>query len=272
MDHVRILDEERRDLGAVLPGRELRKLLGRDLDAGLERLHRGLEVGPGILAPGVILIDAGNDFHIGFAREQITRGCDVIHGGVRAGAEQVFVARVLENARRSAIEENRDLLQLIGKRRNRQAIARRNVADHGVDVLPLYEIAVFGHLLGRAARFVDDDGLDVQAVDALGRVGGRQCAGVECFDVSSAALRAGTPNGPAAPPDRNVTMPSLSVPACWAAAGVAANAAAAMAQPRPSFRRMADVINISLVAWLISWAEFARELSIAWNYRVRRLR
>jgi hypothetical protein len=36
-----------------------------------------------------------------------------------AGPEQVFVARVLEDARRAAIEEDRQSLKLIGKRRDR---------------------------------------------------------------------------------------------------------------------------------------------------------
>ena len=34
------------------------------------------------------------------------------------------------------------------------------------------------------------------------------------YELGSAALRAGTPKGPAAAPERNVTTPSLNVPDC----------------------------------------------------------
>ena len=121
-------------------------------------------------------------FDVRFAREQVAGRRHVVHGGVGAGAEQVLVARVLEDARRAAVEENGELLQLVGQRSDRETVAGGDVADHRIDVLPLDQVAVLGHLLGRAAGLVDDHDLDRRAVDALARVGRRQRAGVERLD------------------------------------------------------------------------------------------
>ncbi|MGH8767732.1 MAG: hypothetical protein ACREVT_06055, partial [Burkholderiales bacterium] len=52
-----------------------------------------------------------------------------VHGGVRARAEHVLVARVLEHPRRAAVEQDGDFLQFLGYRRNCQAIAAGNVTD-----------------------------------------------------------------------------------------------------------------------------------------------
>ncbi len=177
VDHVGAAREQRRDLGAELAGHELRHLRGLDLDAGLERLHRGLEVGPGILTPGIVLIDAGDRLHVRQPFEQIERDRDVIHGAVRAGAEHVLVACVLEDARRAAVEQHRELLELLGDRRDRQAVAARNVADDEIDARR--EAAELGDLLLRAARLVDDDELDRVAAKTFLRVGRGQGAGVE---------------------------------------------------------------------------------------------
>ena len=99
-----------------------------------------------------------------------------------AGAEQVLVARVLEDARRAAIEEDRQLLELIGERRNRQAVAGGDVSDHRIDILTLHQIAILRHLLGRAAGLVDDGGFDGHAVNAFGRIRRRQRTGIERLD------------------------------------------------------------------------------------------
>ena len=64
MDHLGAAAEQRGDLGAELAGEQPRHLRGLHLDAGLQRLHRALEVGPGVLAPGVVLVDAGERLHV----------------------------------------------------------------------------------------------------------------------------------------------------------------------------------------------------------------
>jgi hypothetical protein len=96
---------------------------------------------------------------------------------VRAGAEHVFVACILEDAGRAAVEQHRELLELLGDGRDRQAIAARNVADDEVDARG--EAAELGDLLLRTAVLIDDDELDRVAAETLLRVGGRQGTGIE---------------------------------------------------------------------------------------------
>ena len=144
---------------------------------GLQRLHRALEVGPGVLAPGIVLVDARERFHVGNALEQIERDGDVIHRAGRPGTEHVLVARVFEDARRAAVEQNRELLQLFGHWRDRQAIAARDVADDDIDRGD--KIAELGDLLLRTAGLVDDHELDRSAAEALLRVGCRHGAGIK---------------------------------------------------------------------------------------------
>ena len=60
---------------------------------------------------------------------------------------------------RAAVEEDGELLQLLGDRRDREAVAARDVADHRVDVLALDQVAELGHLLRGAAGLVDEDEL-----------------------------------------------------------------------------------------------------------------
>ena len=177
MDHLGAAAEQRGDLGAELAGEQLWHLRGLHLDAGPQRLHRALEVGPGVLAPGVVLVDAGERLHVGKPLDQIERDRDVIHRAGRPGAEHVFVARVLEDARRAAVEQDRELLQLLGDRRDGEAVAARDVADHDVDAR--HEIAELGDLLLRTAVLVDDHELDRPAAETLLRVGRRHGAGVE---------------------------------------------------------------------------------------------
>src|SRR6266508_1792879 len=96
-----------------------------------------------------------------------------------AASKQVLVAGILENARRATVEEHRQALQLVGERRDGQAIAARDIADHHVGVVALDEVAIFVDLLGRAAGFVDEYDFDRRAAETGGRVRRRQLAGVE---------------------------------------------------------------------------------------------
>ena len=182
MDHVRVGSDERRDFRTVLAGAELRHLRRHDLDAGLHRLDGRLEVVPGVLAVRVVLVDAGHALHGGPVVEQVHGRGDGIHRGVRTRAEHVLVAAFLEDPRRAAVEEHRELLELFGDRRDREAIAAADVADDHVDVLALDEGPVLGHLLRGAAGLVDHDEFDRQAADALDLVGRRALAGIERLD------------------------------------------------------------------------------------------
>src|SRR5438445_3298752 len=169
MDHLRPTTEERGDFGAELTRKKLRHLRGLHFDPRLEGLHGVLEVRPGVLTPGIVLIEARNRLYVGGALHQIERDGHVIHRAGWTGAEHIFIARVLEDARRAAVEQDGELLLLLGNGRDRQAIAARDVADHDVD--PWHEIAILGHLLLRATRRVDDDELDRRSAEALLGIG-----------------------------------------------------------------------------------------------------
>ena len=75
--------------------------------------------------------------------EHVFGGRDVVHGRVRVDAEDVMPRLFLENARRAADIEDGELFQFLGDRRDREATARRHVADDDVDVIALHEIAEF---------------------------------------------------------------------------------------------------------------------------------
>ena len=126
------------------------------------------------------------------------------------GPENVLVRGVLENSRRAAIEEHGELLQLLCHGCDRKAVPAGDVADDEVGALR--EIAELRDLLLRTAGLVDDDELD--------RPAGRRSPSPHTAQARSrrssaprpaqTSLRAGTPNGPAAGPDRKVTMPMRS--------------------------------------------------------------
>ena len=121
-------------------------------------------------------------FKSGLHLGHVQCGGHAVHRRRGAGAEQVLVARILENARRSAIEEDRQLLELLGNRGHCEAIAAGDVADHHIRVVALDEIAVFVDLLRRAAGLVDEDSLDRRAGEPLGGMGRGKLAGIERFD------------------------------------------------------------------------------------------
>ena len=135
-----------------------------------------------ILAPGVVLVDQVEGVDLDVARLQVARQRDVVHRRVRRGAEHVVVLAVLEDARRAAVVEDEELLQLLGHRRHRQAVARADVADHRVDLVAVVQVAQLLHLLGGAAVLVDIDRLDLHAAEADLVVRRRRGAGVEGLD------------------------------------------------------------------------------------------
>src|SRR3954468_13468160 len=96
------------------PGEELGHLRGLHIEARHQHLHRRLEVAPRVLAPGVVLVEAGDRLHARLRVLDVERGADRIHGRRGRGAEHVFVASVLEDPRRAAVEEVGELLQLLG--------------------------------------------------------------------------------------------------------------------------------------------------------------
>ena len=182
MNDLRFRGQQRRNLGAELAGEQLGKqhLVGGRLRC--QRLHRQIEVAPGILAPGVILVDAGIGRHVLHLAEHVFGRRHVVHGGVRVDAEHVFARLLLEDARRAAHVENGELLQLLRHRHDRQAIARRHVAEHDVDLVALHEVAILRHLLGGRAGLVDVFDLELGAAEPDLVVGRRELAGVEVLD------------------------------------------------------------------------------------------
>src|SRR5579883_1184863 len=67
IDEARLVLKQGRDLGAILPGAEFGPQLDRGLRLGIELRHAALEILPGILAPGVILIDGADIGHLEMA-------------------------------------------------------------------------------------------------------------------------------------------------------------------------------------------------------------
>ena len=107
---------------------------------------------------------------------------------MRGGAEHVIVFRFLEDARRAAIHQHQHLLQFFGDRRHREAVAGADIAEHGIDIVALIEVAQLLDLLGRAAVLVDDDGLDLHAAEPDLLVGRGRGALVQLVDDELAAV------------------------------------------------------------------------------------
>ncbi len=110
---------------------------------------------------------------------------------MRGGAEYVIVFRLLEDARRAAVHQYQHFLQLFGNRRDREAVAGADIAEHDVDLLALIEIAQLLHLLGGAAVLVDHDGLDLHAAEADLVVGRGALALVQFIDDELTAVAGG---------------------------------------------------------------------------------
>ena len=144
--------------------------------------HRQLEIAPGILAPGIILVDAGNTldlvFHLG---RDIARCRDVVRGRMVDGTEYVFgiFINFLEHARCAANRLNRQNLQFFGNRGRRSTCAGRDNADDRIDIVFLNLVAHLGDLLGTAAGFVIDQRFNLTTGKTLGVVGGGQFAVID---------------------------------------------------------------------------------------------
>ena len=182
MNHLRVAAEQSGYFRAVLPGAKLWHLRCGDFSAGIQCLHRCIPVRPGILSPRIVLIDAGVALDAGYLFVDVHGGADVIHGAMGAGAKHVFVARFFKNPRRAAVEQNGKFFQLLGRRRDREAIAAGDIADHHVDILPLHQIAIFLDLLSGSACFIDDNDFDWFAAKSFLGIHAGNFTGVDGFD------------------------------------------------------------------------------------------
>ena len=190
MQRLRLRGQQRRNLGAEFAGEQLREQLLVDLGLRRQHVHRADEVAPGILAPGVVLVDARVERDVLLLGNEVARGAGVIHGGVRRRAEHVFARLLLEDARRAAIEIDRQRLELFGHRRDREAASRRDVADHRVDLVALHQVAEFGDDLRGRAGLVDEFRLDLGAAEPDRVVGRGRRAGIERLDHDLGAVAA----------------------------------------------------------------------------------
>ena len=191
MQRLRLGGQQRGNLRAELAREQLRKQLLLDLRLRRQHVHRADEVAPGILAPGVVLVDARIERDVLLLGDQVARRAGVIHGGVRRRTEHVFARLLLEDARRAAIVIDRQRLELFGHRRDREAAAGRNVADHGVDLIALHEVAEFGDDLRGRAGLVDVLGFDLGAAEAHRVVRRGRGAGIERLDHDLGAVAPG---------------------------------------------------------------------------------
>src|SRR5690606_28590708 len=137
---------------------------------------------PGILSPRVVLVDSRDLLHRRFQLAHVERRAGAVHRRGRAGTEQVLVARILEDAWRAAVEEHRELAQLLGDRRDRQAVAAGDVAVPAVDVVELHQVAVFVDLPGRSTGLVDELHFDRRAAEADRGIRSRHLAPIERLD------------------------------------------------------------------------------------------
>src|SRR5882757_799941 len=191
MERLRLRREQGRDLGAELAREQFWKQLLVDFRRWRQHAHRAHEVAPGILAPGVVLVDAGKERDLLFLGDQVARRAGVIHGGVGRRAEHVFARLLLEDPRRAAVEIDGEGLELLGHRGDREAAPRRDIADYGVDLVALHQVAEFGDDLGSRARLVDVLGFDLGAAEPDGVVGRGCRAGVERLDHDLGAVAPG---------------------------------------------------------------------------------
>ncbi|MNM86599.1 hypothetical protein D3C81_987560 [compost metagenome] len=177
VDDVRALDRQSGNLGAVLTLEDLGHLRLDHLGLGHQLLHGVGEVFPAVLSKGVVLLDAGNFLRVRADLGQVTGGADIVHGRIKAGAEDKLRGLVfVEQLRSAAIVKHGHGPQLFGHRRNGQAVAGGNVAHHCIDLLALHQVTELFDLFSRAARFVDDHHLDFGTVDTNGVVRRRELA------------------------------------------------------------------------------------------------
>ena len=128
--------EQRRDLGIELAGEQLGHLRVLDFDLRKQLLHRRFEVSPGILSPGVVLVEAGDRFQFRLGVLDVKRRADAVHG---RGWSECETRTCSSRPRKCAACRNRrnlvKLLQFFGHRRDREAVAAGDLADHHVDVV-----------------------------------------------------------------------------------------------------------------------------------------
>ena len=179
--------EQNRDLGAVLAGEQLGELLllGR-LDFRRQGLHGQVEIAPGILAPGVVLVDA----HVavpGLAPEfpdDVARRAHIAAGAVVDDAEEVLrlLHQLLEDARRAAYRQQSQDPKLLRHPGDGGAAPGGDVAHHDVHALLLHLVAQLRDLLGAAAGFVVHHEIYLAAGQPDTVVGRRQGALVDGAD------------------------------------------------------------------------------------------
>src|SRR5262249_48929922 len=108
----------------------------------------------------------------------------------------IFMGSVFENARRATIEKNCQLLELFCNRRYRQAVSAGNIADDEINVLALHQIAIFAHLPGGAACFVDEHQRDRCTAEPGCRIRRRCLPRVDRLSEKLGAVACGNPERP----------------------------------------------------------------------------
>jgi hypothetical protein len=110
---------------------------------------------------------------------------------MRAHSEHVGARLFLEDARRSAVIEHGERLELLGDRRDREAAAGRDIADHRVDLVTLHKVAKFGDDIGCGTGFVNIFCFDLAAAEADLVEGCRHLSGVHGLDHDLGAVASG---------------------------------------------------------------------------------
>ena len=154
------------------------------MNVRFELFHRFGEVAPGILPPGIILVDPGDALEIGVTFQQIAGRRDIVHRRGTAGTKEVFRRGndIFKDLRGAAVEKDGQLAQFFGYRSDRLAMAAGDIADHHIDFLLLDELAILGDLLLSIAGFVDEDCFQLGAGNPFGVVRSRNVTGVNGLD------------------------------------------------------------------------------------------
>lgn len=140
------------------------------------------------LPPSVVLVHGADIGDLDAALHQVAGHGDVIHRAMSGSAKDIFEFVLFEDARGAAVEENKKLLERLGCRRDRQAVARADIAQDRVDMVALKRVAQFLDLLGGATCLVNELNFDFQAAKADFVVGFREASGIERIDDGLRAL------------------------------------------------------------------------------------
>ncbi len=101
---------------------------------------------------------------------------------MRTDAEYVASRLLLEYARRTAIVKDGQGFEFLGDRGDCETAPGRNISDHRIHLITLYEVSVFGNDVGNRTGLIDILGLDLGSAESDLIEWRRSLAGIERLD------------------------------------------------------------------------------------------